>query len=488
MSDRGYFGESNGRKPRFVLEAKYNVPFAWLLPFSSARAGERILSVPVAEGRATLAARAHRLRPHLGPKLAGVFEGFVRLVGSFRKETIVLDATELDHDLAWLLSEIEKIDRGELDDLDLRTDWEIRTSGEGRDLRFELEGPGTEATYRSFGGSLDGEMPWLRPPTRRDGTRTRAVAKAMEGYEPLADPIATEDGRLFLFTHPAHEGIFAVRTGDDEGFEFSAHESRAAAELSTDFESLDFGTLQGAERLAAWASHVAACFSLLRFATRGGGRWWQMPGGEEFGARMQPFEPDREVLRASLPDKLRSALAHAAQTGGIVDLGPFGSAVFERVEVPEWEPHARTSLRPTRGDMSWRTPSPELLLSPADQWATGDAFLADLHRAGSITFEPLVVTPGSIAPERVAEGFRPARAHAMEETPATVIFAGANLLIAMAGTTRVSFHFRVPPGIAKGMTVAVSGWWTAPSGDRFAGTLRLGAHVYHFDNAGKLRG
>jgi hypothetical protein len=83
-------------------------------------------------------------------------------------------------------------------------------------------------------------------------------------------------------------------------------------------------------------------------------------------------------------------------------------------------------------------------------------------------------------------GFAPARGRTFEETPATLVFRGANLLIVMANSARVSFHFPVPADIGLHTPIFVSGWWEARSGDRFASMLRLGERVFQFDNDRKL--
>jgi hypothetical protein len=480
----------DGRDGRVLLSGKRNVPAAWLFAFAGPQAA------PVREARARARRRVERLRP--GPRLAAVFDGFLGLLESLADDQwLLVDVTEMgdagEAHRREALAIVAALDAPDADPraLDLE-EWEVSD--------LELDDHGRDSSYLFFGGPEEEEYAWLRPPEAGDAAAIADVLRAMKGYTRLSGPVATARDLRFAFRHPAHAGVvFAVRIVEGE-LELSAHGSERAAEDPHDFESIAFGPLDDAGRLAAWAEHLAAHFSSLRLPSREewakGFHWWTSPGGAEFGERMKPYDADARALRDGVATRLANAVGEflrwqwQTKPRAAFDLGALGHLSLERVEAPEWEPHFFASVRPGPADATWRAPDPGLLVPPSQQNAIVGEVLAALARSpeGWPVATTVRLFADRVEPPRFTSDGSPPRARTFEETPATIVFCGANLLVVTANGARLSFRFPVPPELGPSTPVFVSGWWTARSGDRFASVLRFGGRTLHFDNDGKLLG
>lgn len=153
---------------------------------------------------------------------------------------------------------------------------------------------------------------------------------------------------------------------------------------------IDFGSRLSPARIELLGTMVGRNRSLLTMPERYIREWPACPGGDAFWRAFPRTEPEVEVLRESLRGRLRDAIAanKSARTPGAarrVDLGPLGALeirfVAESGGVPD---HLALSMVDGPGDRSWRTPTPQFLLTPSDQEEVADSFLSDLAKeAGS---------------------------------------------------------------------------------------------------------
>ncbi|MGH7284531.1 MAG: hypothetical protein ACRELY_23650, partial [Polyangiaceae bacterium] len=335
---------------RFLLSGKRNHPFAWLLAMAGSACADddaNVLASPTAAAIDRAKKRFARLHPLSGPRLRATFDGFLKYLESVREPFLLLDATDLDGFEEDDLDSAIALDDAAFDPSELDLDpWEAGADedddDDAGDWRFELSGGGRDATYLMFGSVEEGDSAWLRPPEKNDTDRASAVLAAMAGYTRMAGPTTVRTGTSFTFSHPVHRGaVFRVVLTDDDEYALSIHPSEDNASDLHDHRALSLGSFPETPRLAAWAAHVAAHFSLLTFPTEDdwihGRRYWLTPGGLEFGLRMPTYAPDADDLRSRVVDRLCAAISDFVMSDApwiSLDLGPLGSLILEHVNDP----------------------------------------------------------------------------------------------------------------------------------------------------------
>jgi hypothetical protein len=486
-------------KARMLLASKRSIPLGWMLAFERGSKLDdrgRLISDRAASAQ-RIRTRAENVARVTGPRLRAVMLGFARFLEERREPDLVLDVSETlalgftPDDIDELLAIATRFDRPgdpELDDPD--EDWGL----EKERGRYEIE-EGVDGSYPLFGGSLDVDLPWLRPPEKDDGARNAAVERAFVGYTRVSDPTPTEDGMRWIFRHPAHRGVVFVVNGEWDLWATTPKR----AEIDVDWEAVVFGPSITTERkLAAWASHVAEHFGRLGFpAEHGRTSWTSQRGANDFAQAMIALDDDLELLErgleAHLVDQMRTFVVGTAPWASF-DLGPIGSLLLARTNDPLWEPHVRAIVRKERGDATWRSARPDFFASPIDQEATAQRALQTLHAraengarlSGARGEIPLTLFLDRVEPERFVVDWVPARALEHSEIAGEYAFIGASLVVVTAKGTRTAFKFPVPPDFDRREPPMVSGFWTAKNGDRFATVLRNGRRVWQFEPGGRL--
>jgi hypothetical protein len=496
VSERGYLWLCRDPKDlesgRAFLEAKRNVPLAWVLAFErdDVRDGQRIVRKRQ-DAIALLRRRFGASRGVLGPKVAAIGYGFIGFLEAQSERWLVVDAEELAS--AW-----EGIDDYLAERFTLAEAWPD-LDGEALDAdEYGIERDDIEdedalvdvvEPYRFVGGSLDEDLAWLRPPSSAQESLVAVARAAFEraGYTQVEGPRAFEDYDEIVFTHPKHDGVrFAVRVAEDEGAALFAQRGKRQIALGN--------RLVDVAELDAWANLVAEHLGLLSFQG-GDAHWATCAGANDFGERMPALPEHAARLRQSLEGRFVERIVRFETDPRlpfvILNLGPTRALRLDRVIDPAWEPHVRASLvEGIPGEPWWQGALPHLILPPSVQHALSLEWLGQLPGKRIANAFSLELSPDgrSVTPERFDGTGRPVTKLDRTEVEGTYVFVGANLVIVTADGTRSAFRFVVPPDLDRRLSPFVSSFRTAPSGERFASVLRIGTRVWRFDNDGKLIG